>query len=454
MSQASLNARTSDILRRLVRRGAEPSVRKVLATARPPDIAAAIEHLTAAEQRHLYGLIDDLDVAAEVLTGLHEDSIHAITRDMSEQQVVELIDFMEPDDATDVVEVLPEELRQRVLACLRGDEDDEVADLLSWASDSAGGIMSPVVFKMLETRTCGAAIREIQEQHEELDSVFYVYVVDSADRLVGVVSLRALLVHGPRTPLVSIMSRDIIAVRPRTDQEEVARIVARYDILAIPVVDEEGRLLGIVTVDDVIDVIREEAVEDMMLMAGVAEDIDLAGRSVFRLVRDRAGWLLAAAFGGIGVDRIISLYSEAVPVEVLAGLIPVVLGMGGNVGIQSTTIAVRGLAMGHVQVSGALSFVWREVRVAALLGALYGLLLGLYGIITGWPDPFVGMSVGTSVFLAVSVGGLIGASLPVILSRLGVDPAIATGPFVTTSVDISSILLYFNVARVFLDLRS
>ncbi|MBN2798923.1 MAG: magnesium transporter [Deltaproteobacteria bacterium] len=450
MKQASLNARTADVLRRLVRRRADPSVRKVLATARPPDIAAAISHLTGAEQRKLFSLIEDLEVAADVMTSLGEDAVLEVTRGMTDERLVALLDYMEPDDATDVVEVLPDELRARVVAHLRGDAEDEVADLLAWPSDSAGGIMSPVVFKQQESVTCGAAIEELQARHEELDSVFYLYVVDARERLVGVVSLRALLIHGPRTPLVSVMSQDIIAVRPNTDQEEVARIVARYDLLAVPVVDEESRLMGIVTVDDVIDVIREEAVEDMMLLAGVAEDIDLNGRSVFRLVRDRGWWLLATAFGGIIADRSIHLFQAGVPVEAIAGLIPVVMGMGGNVGIQSTTITVRAQATGALDMTGALNFVWREMKVAAMLGSIYGLILGGYGLMSGWPDLRIGASVGTSVFLAILIGGSLGAGLPVVLSRFGVDPAVATGPFVTTTVDNLGIIIFFNIVRLFL----
>ncbi len=394
-----------------------------------------------------------MELAAEVLSSLREESAAEITSQMSAEELVELFDYMEPDDATDVVELLPEDLRQHVLARIRGEEElEDLTELLAWPSDSAGGIMSPEVFIQHQSRTCGQSISELQERHEELENAFYLYVIDEESRLVGVVSLRSLLVHPPSTPLVSIMTTDIIAVRPRTDQEEVARVVARYDILAVPVVDQDSRLLGIVTVDDVIDVIREEAVEDMMLMAGVAEEYDLSGRSTLRLVRDRVGWLLATAFGGIVADRITHFQGEALPMEVLAGLIPVVMGMGGNVGIQSTTIAVRGLATGHVQIGGAIPFVWREARVAMVLGLIYGLGLGLYGLATGWPDPFMGITAGVSVFLAIGLGGLLGSALPVALSRFGVDPAIATGPFVTTSVDIIGIFIYFSVARIVLGL--
>ena len=336
---------------------------------------------------------------------------------------------------------------------LDGEEGDEVAALLAWPRDSAGGIMSPDVFVMSQTATTGHAITTIQETSDELPTFYYLYVVDASERLVGVVSLRSLLTHPAHTPLVSIMNRDVICVEPEQDQEEVARYVARYDLLALPVVDAHQRLLGVVTVDDVVDVIREEAAEDMMLMAGVhggGEALDHSGRTALEMTRMRAGWLLATALGGIVADRITHQFSGALPVAVLAGLIPVVMGMGGNVGIQSTTLAVRGLATGAIQIGGAWSFIVREAKVGLLLGLGYGGLLGVYGLLSGWPDPFVGMTVGISVFLAIGIGSLLGSSLPVALSRLGVDPAIATGPFVTTAVDILGIGLYFTVARMLL----
>lgn len=452
MSQP-LHQRTDALLRRLLRKRAAAGVRKILARTRPEDVAAAMGVMTAAERRRLFDHIDDIEFQADVLAGMADDLIEETTRDMTEEHVVQLLDRMDPDDATDVVEVLPDELRARVIDELSGVEDAEVSALLAWPSDSAGGIMSPKMFKMPETATCGEAIESLQATHEDFETVFYVYVVDTRDRLVGVVSLRSLLVHPPRTPLVSIMESEVIAVSPREDQEEVARYVARYDLLAVPVVDEERRLLGIVTVDDVVDVIREEAVEDMFMMAGVHEGpVDATRGGPFTMARMRAGWLLATAFGGLMADQVVHLFEGTVPLEVLAGLIPVVMGMGGNVGIQSTTIAVRGLATGAVQLAGAATFVWRETQVGLLLGLTYGLLIGGYGLLTGWPETFVGLSVGASVFAAILLGSTLGAGLPVLLQRLNVDPAVATGPLVTTGIDILGIFIYLNVARLLLGL--
>ncbi|MFT4625846.1 MAG: magnesium transporter [Myxococcota bacterium] len=450
MSARPLNARTEALLRRLVRRDAAGALRKLLARSRPSDIAAAMEHLTWAEQRRLYRLIPDGDYAAEVLSYLSDESSREISREMTEEQVVDLIDRMAPDDATDLVAVLPEELRARVLAEM-DDEHSEVRDLLAWPPDTAGGLMSPNAFCMPDTATCGQAIAALQSNSDDLASVYYVYIVDRTQGLVGVTSLRSLLTSPPRTPLVTIMARDVIRVSPSEDQEEVARFVARYDLLAIPVVDDHARILGIVTVDDVVDVIREEAAEDMLRMVGMVED-ERQG-SVFRQSWQRAGWLLATIGGGILAAEIIGLYENTLArVAVLAGFIPVIMGMGGNVGIQSATLAVRGLATGAIQIGGAAGFVVREARVGVVLGLLYAALLGTYGVLRYPGQPLIGVSVAASIGLAIALAAVIGACIPIGLSRAGVDPAIATGPFVTTIVDVIGILVYFNVARLMLDL--
>ena len=409
-----------------------------------------MEHLTWAEQRRLYRWIPDRDYAAEVLGYLSDVSSREITREMTEEQLVDLIDRMEPDDATDIVAILSEDIQQRVLDELRDEDTSEVVgDLLEYPSDTAGGLMSPRVFDVSVRATCGQAIEALQNRHAELESIHYVYILDGHRRLVGVTSLRSLLTSKPSTPLSQIMTKEIIAVGPEEDQEEVAKFVARYDLLAIPVVDPERQLLGIVTVDDVVDVIRAEFAEDMMLMAGVQGS--LKEQSLLRQGAQRAGWLLATLFGGILAAELIGLYEETLlRVALLAGFIPVIMGMGGNVGIQSATLAVRGLATGSVQVRGALRFIWNEARVGLLIGALYALLLGLYGA-ARFPT-MVAASLASSIFLAIAAASILGAGVPLALNRLGVDPAIATGPFVTTLVDLLGIVIYFTVAQALLGL--
>jgi magnesium transporter len=247
------------------------------------------------------------------------------------------------------------------------------------------------------------------------------------------------------------MVRDPISVSPATDQEEVARIVARYDLVAVPVVDGDKRLLGIVTVDDVVDVIREEANEDMMLMAGVADPSE--GRTLTQQAMYRAGFLVATVCAGIVASEIIASFNATLAKEAaLAGFIPVITGTGGNIGIQSATLAVRGLATDKLQVGGTLPFLWRETRVGLLLGVLLSAGVGGFGIVRHPQDLWVGITIGLSIFVAITWASIVGASLPVLLQRVGLDPAVATGPFVTTLSDLFGIVIYFSIATALLGL--
>lgn len=449
----TLNTRTEVLFRRLVRREAEPALRKLLALHRPEDIAAVMTHMTWSEQRRLYDLIEDRDQKAEILATLPVESVVHITTEMTEEVVADLLDRMDPDDATDVVGLLPDELRERVLAEMEDEEGKEVKELLAYAPDTAGGLMSTAFFVMPDTASCGAAIRELQKVGDDLSYVHYVYVTDRDRRLAGVLSLRSLLVRPPATPLAQIMTRNPITVHLEDDQEEVARFVDRYDLMAIPVVDREGRILGIVTVDDVVDVIREEADEDMLRMAGMNEHVEGMGSGSLAHVRQRAPWLLATVGGGIVGSELIGAYDGMLTqVTALAGFIPVVMGMGGNVGLQSATLAVRGLATGSVQIGGAVSFVLREVRVGVLLGVLYGSLLAVFGYLRFADAPLIGIAVGCSMCVSMTGASLLGSGVPVGLSRFGFDPAVATGPLVTTCIDLLGVLVYFNVARFLMGL--
>jgi magnesium transporter len=446
-----VDSRTEALLRRLVRREADAPLRKLLAKTPPQDIAAAMEHLTWFEQKRMYRLIEDPDVAAEVLAHLSGTSTRELTREMSEEAVADLLERMEPDDATDIVGVLPHAFRDRVLDQLEEDDTgagDEVKALLAYGPQTAGGIMSTKAFVLPGTLTCGEAIAALQEQHEELETAYYVYVIDAARRLVGVTSLRNLLTHPARIPIASVMTRDLITVKPGDDQEEVARIVARYDLLAVPVVDDQNHILGIVTVDDVVDVFREEAAEDMMLMAGVSE----GQPSLVRTAAYRASWLFATISGGVVASELIGLFESTLASKaVLAGFVPVIMGMGGNVGIQSATLAVRGLATGRISVGGRFAFLWREARVGLVLGLLFAGMLTVYGVVRYPGEPMLGPAVGLSIFLAIAAAGLIGAGLPLGFQRVGVDPAAAT-TFVTMVQDLLGIVVYFSVARALLPL--
>jgi magnesium transporter len=281
--------------------------------------------------------------------------------------------------------------------------------------------------------------------------IFYLYVENDSGQLVGVASLRALLTNPPSTKISDFMITEVITVDPETDQEDVARIVSRYDMLAVPVVDEGRRLLGIVTIDDVVDVIQDEAMEDMLLMAGMHEEVDPTGGSVFRAARQRATWLFLTLLGGIAMAEVIGTFEEPMQqLPVLAGFIPVMMGMGGNVGVQAATIAVQNIATGHANVSGPLKMASHEMRVGLVMGIGFALVLGAYTWYTG--GPALAQAVSTSIVMTVTVAASFGMMVPFTFHRLGVDPAIATGPFVTTGIDVVAILIYFATCKAMLGL--
>ena len=318
---------------------------------------------------------------------------------------------------------------------------------MGYPEDSAGAMMTTDVFTLHEGTTSGNAIKTLQDQ-EDAEMVFYLYVTDDDDRLVGVVSLRALATTPSDTKLKDIMIKRVHSVRPETDQEEVARVVAQYNFLAVPIIDPDERLLGIVTVDVVVDVIREEATEDFLQMAGAGKDRDILLKSSWENARARLPWLFASWIGGIIAASLIGAFEHMLEsIIVLAAFIPVIIGMGGNIGTQSSTIIVRGIATGRVDVGGELKLILKEMRVGLILGVLYGLLLGFFADFSFEDAPSnLGIVVGLSICASMLLAATIGTVTPLILRKLDIDPAVATGPFVTTSIDILGILFYFVIA--------
>jgi magnesium transporter len=308
--------------------------------------------------------------------------------------------------------------------------------------------MSPDFFALAAATTGNEAIQALQAT-DDIEMAFYIYVVNEPGHLVGVVSLRALVIHPPTTPLHEMMVTDVISATVETDQEEVARLAARYNLLAIPVVNDANRLVGIVTIDDVVDVIREEATEDILKMAG-ADESAYEGLSIFRNFRIRAPWLFATWLGGLAASILIGQFEAQLQATVaLAAFIPIVLGMGGNVGIQTATIIVRGLATGHVSSNVGWEYVWRETGIGILLGGLYGILLALYALVVYTDMVGVGslaLTVGVSILASMASSATVGAVTPLVFNRFNIDPAVATGPVVTTSVDVLGILVYFMTA--------
>ena len=313
--------------------------------------------------------------------------------------------------------------------------------------------MNTEVFTLHESITAGEAIKTLQEQ-EGAEMVFYLYITDDDDRLVGIISLRALTTTSSSTTLKDIMIKNVHSIRPETDQEEVAKIVAQYNFLAVPVLDPDSKLLGIVTVDDVVDVIREEATEDFLRMAGAGKDREILLKSSWENAKTRLPWLFASWIGGIIAASLIGVFENMLEnIIALAAFIPVILGMGGNIATQSSTIIVRGMATGRVNLGGEIKLILKEAQVGLILGTLYGVLLGLFArfIFSDAPENF-GFVVGLSICASMIVAATVGTIIPLILRKLDIDPAVATGPFVTTSIDILGVLFYFLIAGLFLQI--
>jgi magnesium transporter len=313
--------------------------------------------------------------------------------------------------------------------------------------------MNTEVFTLHESITAGEAIKTLQDQ-ENAEMVFYLYITDNDDRLVGVISLRALTTTPSSTNLKDIMIKNVHSIRPETDQEDVARIVAQYNFLAVPVLDSDSKLLGIVTVDDVVDVIREEATEDFLQMAGAGKDREILLKSSWENAKARLPWLFASWVGGVIAASLIGVFENMLEnIIALAAFIPVILGMGGNIATQSSTIIVRGMATGRVNEGGEIKLILKEVQVGIMLGILYGILLGVFARFTFSEAPDnLGFVVGLSICVSMIVAATVGTIIPLILRKLDIDPAIATGPFVTTSIDILGVLFYFMIAGYFLSI--
>ncbi len=440
-----------ETIRRLARRRAARPLVNVLKKTRGEDVAATMPHLAPAEQRFVFEHVHEDEMAAELLAHVGETDLANLVKEMPLERLVGMLDAMEVDDEADVIARLPEEIRDLVMGRIEKDDRDHVEELLAWPEDSAGGIMQPVAFRLHEDGTCREAIQALQEA-EEVESVFYLYVENENGQLVGVASLRNLLTNPPNTPLSGVMVADVITVPPHMDQEDVARVVSRYDLLAVPVVDDHHRLQGIVTVDDVIDVIREEAAEDMMLMVGVRQDEADEQAGVLQSVRQRIAWLLITLVGGILIAEMAKLWEADIGAfPILAGFLPVVIGMGGNVGSQAATITVRGIALGRVEPRDVLRIVWRESRIGLILGLAYGVVLAIY-CLARFQQPLFGVGVGVAITAAMGTAAIAGSVIPLTLERLGVDPAVATMPFVTTLMDLVGGVIYFSVTTALIAL--
>lgn len=436
-------------IKRLLRRGATSHLTKIVNMAHAADLSIVFRSLSRTHQKKLFGLIDDIEKKGLLLMELDEDILLDLVEDLNLDVLVKILEELPEDDAADLLSLLPEEKADILLKNMKEKGLADVEGLLKYGEETAGRIMVTDFIALKQDMTVKEAIAHIQKEHVDVEMPFYLYVVDAYGKLAGVSSLRQLVLVPPETELKEIMTTDVITVHPEMDQEEVARIVARYDFLAVPVVDQSLRLVGIVTVDDVIDILRREATEDILKMAGAGEEF-VETKSVFKSTRIRLPWLFASCIGGIIAFFVIGHFEGGLSqFAYLAAFIPVIMGMGGNIGTQSSTIVVRGLATGRLQIRDIWRVVLKELAVGVILGVVYGLLIGTVAQFR-FSTAALAVSVGLALICSMSVAALIGSFVPMAFARFHIDPAVATGPFVTTAIDIVSVFFYFQIATILL----
>lgn len=438
-----------DSIRRLLRRGANSHLSKIVNKTHAADLSIVFRSLSGSQQQTLFQMVRNTEQKGMLLSELDEDTAVDIIEKLNIGEIVSIFEKMPNDDVADLLGRLPEEMSHAILDKMKKDESQEVEDLLRYKDDTAGGIMVPDFIALREDITARDAIESLQKEHLEVEMAFYLYVVDDYGKLVGVSSLRQLVVVPPETQLKDFMTRDVFCVQTDMDQEEVAKIVARYDILAVPVVDGSHRLVGIVTVDDVIDIFRREATEDILKMAGAGEEF-VETKSVLKSTRIRLPWLFASCIGGIIAFFIIGKFEGSLyKIAYLAAFIPVIMGMGGNIGTQSSTIVVRGLATGRINIRDFWAVIFKELAIGVILGLIYGLIIGSVAQFS-YKIEALAISVALAVICSMSIAALVGSLVPMSFAKINIDPAVATGPFVTTSIDIIAVFCYFLIATTLL----
>lgn len=428
----------------------EKILRQIREGIHPTDLADLVDELTDEQKKELFELLSD-EEAALIIQEMEEFDQVALLRLLTKHKASAILKEMAVDDATDLVAELPPDEAGALLSLIE-EEAEEIKGLLKYPEDTAGGIMTTDFIALPEDMPVEEAIARLRELAPDAEVIYYVYVVDSQTRLTGVLSLRDLIAAKDGTLLREIMYRNVISVPAEMDQEEVARVVARYDLLAVPVIDDENRLLGIITVDDILDVIEEEASEDIYRFSGTekVKGLDLLEATVFDYARKRMPWLLICLLGGLLSGSVIGAFEATLQsIVILAVFIPVIMDMGGNVATQSSTLFVRGLATGEIENKDIWRYFFREVKVGLAMGAFNGMIIAFAAFI--WQGiPLLGLVVGVAMFTTITMGALIGTLVPIIFSHYGVDPAITSGPFVTTIKDVTGLLIYFGIATLFL----
>ncbi|MCL5126981.1 MULTISPECIES: magnesium transporter [unclassified Algibacter] len=433
----------------LIEAKAENELKELLDEFHHADIAEILDELNLEEAMYVIKLLDS-ETTADILMELDEDNREKVLKNLSAKEIADEIEELDTDDAADIIAELPEERQQEVIAQIIDEEHRaEITELLAYDEDTAGGLMAKELVKVYDTWTVAGCLRRIRGQAEEVTRVHSVYVVNKQGKLVGRLSLKDLIVAKNEQKIADIYISSVDSVNVHDSVEVVAQVMVKYDLEAIPVVDGKQILLGRITIDDIVDIIKEEAEKDYQLAAGISQDVE-ADDSIWELTKARLPWLLIGMFGGLGAASIISGFTGAMlKYTELLLFIPLIQATAGNVGVQSSAIVVQGLANNTIK-GKLLKRLLKEFSLGLVNGvaiALIVLLISHFGFKTSY---LVSMTIGIALITVIIMAALIGTFVPIILDKRGVDPAIATGPFITTSNDIFGILIYFLIAKAIL----
>ena len=408
------------------------------------EVAEIIDTLTNDEARYLYFLVDE-ETQADILMELDEEIRDRFLASLSSKEIADPLENLDSDDAADILGDLTEEKIREVISQMEDDEAaEDIVDLLNYDDDTAGGLMQKEFFQAHVSWPVNRAIIELRKQAEDVEKVYNIFVVDEQDRLLGVLSLKRLLFANAKTKIADIyQSKKIISVKASDSAEVVAMVMEKYDLVSVPVVDYQNKLVGRITLDDVVDYIKEEADKDFQMATGITDSVD-SNASTWRISRSRLPWLVIAMVGGtIGAKVISNFEGSITKIPAMAFFIPLITAMGGNVGVQSSAIVVQSLARGDKDLGRILPKLWREAKVGLLNGLFLASLI--FGVASVFENSELGIVVSFSLFTVILFAAIFGTLFPLVLNRYKVDPALAIGPFVTTLNDIIGLFIYFSI---------
>lgn len=414
------------------------------------DIAEIFEEIEFKKTIYLYNLLDD-EISAEVLVELDEDDREKLLKTLSPKEIADyVIENLESDDAADIVSDLPQEKKEEVLSQIEDvSHASDIADLLKYPENSAGGLMAKEFISVNTNWSITQCVKEMRKQAEEVKFVYTIYVVDENNILKGTLSLKKLLFSNAKTIMSDIMRSDIIMINANKDQEEVANIMNKYDLVALPVVNELNQLIGRITADDVMDIMKEEAEKDYQLASGISDDVE-SNDSIAEITKARLPWLLIGLIGGLFGAKVIGIFDIEKNYE-MAFFIPLIAAMGGNVGVQSAAIVVQGLASGSTSIISMWNRLLKELGVAVVNGIICSLIILMSTYFLGY-DMAMSVTVSISLFAVIIFAALFGTFVPLTLDKYDIDPALATGPFITTVNDILGLFIYFLIGQMILGL--